>query len=247
VHSLFLKERAVELENVLDILLYATKEFESNQVSSSVVYPTINYLKSELTRNIDDCSNHTKALRRQLFKNICHRFSTLMYNDVFCFSTYLNPAFGPLSFPNHERTRVRENLTKEIAALTKVRSNVETNKTTKSATPSFRERFIKYSDQIEYSSDSANERSDELNDFTNFVTKKDIVENFCVLDFWKVNENRWPTLARIAKKVLGLPASSAAAERMFSWSGHIFSSKRRNMRASTLAALVYLKLNEDLY
>jgi hypothetical protein len=54
-------------------------------------------------------------------------------------------------------------------------------------------------------------------------------------------------LAKIAKKVLGVPASSAAAERMFSWSGHIFSSKRRTMKAKTLASLVFLKLNEDLY
>ncbi len=68
-----------------------------------------------------------------------------------------------------------------------------------------------------------------------------------MLDFWKVNENRWPVLAKIAKKVLGVPASSAAAERMFSWSGHIFSTKRRCLKARTLAALVFLKLNEGLY
>ena len=27
-----------------------------------------------------------------------------------------------------------------------------------------------------------------------------------MLNFWKVNENRWPVLAKIAKKVLGVPA-----------------------------------------
>ncbi len=97
------RDRAVELENVLESLLYATKEFEKNELSSSAVYPTINYLKNTLIKNIDNYSKHTQALRMQLFKNITTRFGTLMYNDVYCFSTYLNPEFGPLSFPPHDR------------------------------------------------------------------------------------------------------------------------------------------------
>ncbi len=241
--TFFERERAVELESVLDILLYATKEFESDKCSSSLVYPTINYLKFELLRNLDDCSKQTKALRQQLFKNIVNRFGTLMYNDVFCFSTYLNPEFGPLSFPPHDKARVKENLIKEIRSLsekTNISENIAQNKNN---VLKFHDRFIKYTVQ----SDEPTEQADELNDYTNFVIKTDFNSDFCVLNFWKVNENRWPVLAKIAKKVLGVPASSAAAERMFSWSGHIFSSKRRTMKAKTLASLVFLKLNEDLY
>jgi len=76
------RERAVELEHVLDVLLFATKEFESDKCSSSLVYPTINYLKSELVKNVDDFFLHTKALRRTLFKNITNRFGTLMMCSV---------------------------------------------------------------------------------------------------------------------------------------------------------------------
>ena len=53
------RDRAAELENVLESLLYATKEFERNELSSSVVYPTINYLKNTLIKNIDVYSKHT--------------------------------------------------------------------------------------------------------------------------------------------------------------------------------------------
>ena len=35
------------------------------------------------------------------------------------------------------------------------------------------------------------------------------------LAFWKENCNRWPQLAEKAKKVLGVPASSASVERVF--------------------------------
>jgi len=55
---------------------------------------------------------------------------------------------------------------------------------------------------------------------------------------------RWPCLASIAKKVLGVPASSASVERVFSLSGYINNPKRRRMSATYFAALVFNKLNE---
>ena len=66
------------------------------------------------------------------------------------------------------------------------------------------------------------------------------------LEFWKFNESKWPYLAKLAKKYLGVQASSAAVERMFSISGHIYSVKRRRMSIKLFEYLVFLKLNEDL-
>jgi len=48
-----------------------------------------------------------------------------------------------------------------------------------------------------------------------------------LLLFWKKYEYLFPALAPLAKKFLGVPASSASVERMFNISGHIFSNKRR--------------------
>jgi hypothetical protein len=66
----------------------------------------------------------------------------------------------------------------------------------------------------------------------------------CPLKFWKSNQYKFPLLAKLAKKYLGIPASSAAVERMFSIAGHIFSLKRRNMGKKIFCELVLLKLNE---
>ena len=98
-------------------------------------------------------------------------------------------------------------------------------------------------------------------EYTNLINKlsRDIVsksksrvvsdEHFAVnstLDFWKSNELRFKNLAKMAKKCLGAPASSAAVERMFSIAGHIFSCKRRRMGDVLFAILVFLKLNEAI-
>ena len=77
-------------------------------------------------------------------------------------------------------------------------------------------------------------------DINTFPLSKEV----SVLAFWREKQHRWEALAKVAKKVLGVPASSSAVERMFSIAGHIFSSKRRRMRQILFSNLVYLKLNE---
>ena len=49
----------------------------------------------------------------------------------------------------------------------------------------------------------------------------------------------------MAKKYLGVLASSASVERMFSISAQIFSNKRRRMGAKMFSELVFLKRNDD--
>lgn len=76
-----------------------------------------------------------------------------------------------------------------------------------------------------------------MTDIVNFKGK-------CVLNFWKEKESRWLCLSKVAKKVLGVPASSSGCERMFSIAGHVHSLKRRRMKAYIFESLVFCKLNE---
>ncbi len=74
------------------------------------------------------------------------------------------------------------------------------------------------------------------------ATSRPFIDN--PLEFWKNNRLKFPLLANQAKKYLGIPATSAAVERMFSICGHIFSLKRRRMGVKIIRELVFLKLNE---
>jgi hypothetical protein len=62
---------------------------------------------------------------------------------------------------------------------------------------------------------------------------------------YKLYELLFPSLATLAKKYLGVQASSCAVERMFSIAGHIFSVKRRRLGINYFTKLVLLKLNEE--
>ena len=50
-----------------------------------------------------------------------------------------------------------------------------------------------------------------------------------VLDFWRLFQGELPNLARIARIVLAIPASSSKSERVFSTGGLVVSSKRFNL------------------
>ena len=105
------------------------------------------------------------------------------------------------------------------------------------------ENCISYRQESKVSSHECKPIEDEINDFIRVVSDEHFAVN-STLDFWKSNELRFKNLAKVAKKCLGAPPSSAAVERIFSIAGHIFSSKRRRMGDVLFAILVFLKLNE---
>jgi hypothetical protein len=45
--------------------------------------------------------------------------------------------------------------------------------------------------------------------------------DFCLLTWWKQNEKKFPSVARMARQFLATPASSAEAERLFSYAGRL--------------------------
>ncbi|CAF3285043.1 unnamed protein product [Rotaria sp. Silwood2] len=61
------------------------------------------------------------------------------------------------------------------------------------------------------------------------------------------SSNIYPTLSKLATKVLSIPATSAPVERVFSQSGFLFRQHRASMTRTTLQQLTMLKCNRDLY
>ena len=61
------------------------------------------------------------------------------------------------------------------------------------------------------------------------------------MDYWKSNAARFPVLALIARKYLGIPASSAASERFFSQGALIISKLRNRLNKSTFEMIACLK------
>ena len=61
---------------------------------------------------------------------------------------------------------------------------------------------------------------------------------FDVLEWWKINGNRYPTLQQIAKDLLAIPISTVASESAFSTGGRVISSHRSRLNPDIIEALM---------
>jgi hypothetical protein len=65
--------------------------------------------------------------------------------------------------------------------------------------------------------------------------------------WWKHNSKRFPTLAKLAKKILCIPATSAPVERFFSHAGLTIANDRARMLPDMAEDLVFLHDSWDLF
>ena len=69
--------------------------------------------------------------------------------------------------------------------------------------------------------------------------------NTDVLEWWAENENKFPALSVMARQYLGVPATSASAERLFSIAGRTFDDLRQSMKEEMLEMLMWARINSE--
>ena len=79
----------------------------------------------------------------------------------------------------------------------------------------------------------------ELPDYVNMKVQKDVE----MIDFWRDNRAVLPQLYKVACRVLCVPASSAASERVFSTAGRLLEKRRTNLNPDSTNSLLFLHSN----
>lgn len=70
----------------------------------------------------------------------------------------------------------------------------------------------------------------------------DCINKFnCPFNWWKIHENKFPTLSHLAYRILSIPATSAPSERVFSNAGITIAKDRTWLSPDTAAELIFLK------
>ena len=89
---------------------------------------------------------------------------------------------------------------------------------------------------------STNQDKDEK-ELSSYCSAEYIERKEDPLAWWKKNMSHFPTLARIAREYLAIPAMSTPSKRMFSASGYLSSQRRSRLSGENLNQLVFLNKN----
>lgn len=84
-----------------------------------------------------------------------------------------------------------------------------------------------------------NEFDQEIEDYLESPVEHEETD---ILLWWKINCSKYPTIAKMAKDYLSIPATSVPVERVFSESGSVLTPKRCNLSKEKVNALVCIKL-----
>lgn len=88
---------------------------------------------------------------------------------------------------------------------------------------------------------------EELSDFLKVENcTLDLVPLRHTLVFWKTHAGRFPYMARVARAVLGAPASAAVLERDFSAAGRMMTSSKSSTDTAWVEMILFLHGNKDL-
>ncbi len=86
-------------------------------------------------------------------------------------------------------------------------------------------------------------QSQVSNEVLTYFGEKPLAKEESPLHWWKANEDRYPTLARLAKSYLCIPGTSTPSERLFSAAGNIASKKRASLSQEHVDMLTFLHCN----
>ncbi|KAK6168330.1 hypothetical protein SNE40_020888 [Patella caerulea] len=81
------------------------------------------------------------------------------------------------------------------------------------------------------------------NEISSYKKEPAIDANSNPLHWWKSLENKFPLLSLVAKKYLGIPATSVPSERVFSTAGDIITAQRSALKPKHVDKLIFLKKN----
>ena len=63
------------------------------------------------------------------------------------------------------------------------------------------------------------------------------------LDWWRNNENQFPLIAKMAKRYLAIPATSAPSERVWSLSAFVINAKRARLDSEVVSKMMFIEEN----
>ena len=220
------------------------------------VYPIIIMLVTNHLKDPESDTDHNyvpesvKKCRTAIRQSLERRFKVGQEDILGLTATALNSMHKKLTmFSIDQKEQVKSFLKAEVSKLRDQRETTQTETVDKSQDPKIKEEFpepeakrlksehessMKFLMGNFYIIDSDDEE-DEVEAY--FSEKRSNTEP---LQWWKVNQHRYPNLKVLAQRFLAIPATSTPSERVFSSAGNTVVPNRASLDSGTVDELVFL-------
>lgn len=198
-------------------------------ITSSFVIPSIIGLKTHLkSKSWRFLSELAQNLHSEM-TNRLHRFEGKIH---FKLATFLDPKFKLTYFDAETVQSLKSHI--------KVVSDTNVDDADGGPGPSKKRKTI-----FLYAAEPLDEDS-AISEFQSYCNLPYYQPGNCSLQFWRDNYERFPKLAKLARRYLSIPASSGPVERIFSSTGKIFRTDRCNLSDKHFSELAFIKCNKNI-
>ncbi|KAM9830564.1 E3 SUMO-protein ligase ZBED1-like isoform 1-T1 [Syngnathus typhle] len=253
-----------ELTRVLGPFVSVTEFLHGEQYVTLSSLPQLvhNLKKATLSSTFE--SDSVKEFQAQVIEQIAERWQKLFSfhpeaPNTVLLAAALDPRFRKLKFlPAEDVFKVQSQI--QSMALAVIKEERQSNESGNQAAATLESRFApkdgSFTNTILGSSSDSDNSDEEVEDKQQSHTvQKEVLQYFGELPlskkdnpllWWRTNATRYPTLAKLAKSFLGIPATLTPSERLFFATGNIASRRRAVLSSEHVDMLTFLHCNHGL-
>jgi len=196
------------------------------------------------------------VLREVLLRLLKDKFGDVFADDKLCVATVVDPRFKCVPFDSEGRLERAKQLTlqcMEHSAMTVIDPAVATGGSgfgpsapatqNQSNRPSIWDKFDSASKTLSSTPAVAPQQELLCRELNMFLSEPPISRTACPLRWWANNQANYANIASVARRLLSVPATSVAKERLFSRAEDIMSKKRNQLAPSKADRIIFLMDN----
>ncbi|CAF1494105.1 unnamed protein product [Adineta ricciae] len=252
VHYLYDVNRklVVDVEKFLSLFKLVSEKLSADTSPTlHLVVPWFWKLKTSCKCNDDDHlllvqfkSAVSKMLDDKVHLTSLHYIATCLYPATKKLQT-LDDSYRNEIYTDMRKIMVTLGIREEHSSLSyKTNSRID-NKRSKKTKNNIMENDV----MVEFAGDIEEDSDDESDELERYLkTKISFTNNDTLLKWWNKHSLIFPQLAILAKTLLGVPASSATSERVFSSSGRILEKRRQSLNSDVVDDMLMIRNFRDM-
>ncbi|XP_025753343.1 zinc finger BED domain-containing protein 1-like [Oreochromis niloticus] len=220
-------------------------------VTISSVKPVLHILHSRVLAEEEDDVTLTKTIKSEILAYLDDKFSDPPTVELLDTASFVDPRFKAAYISADCVTTIQEKVKMEMKSAAAVHPESTAESTEPQPSTSSEEkkrkrslgRFFKESETLSSTAPTVSPEQAieaELSSYS-VCPVQDSEEN--PLDWWRKHQVNFPTLSKVAKKYLCIPATSSPSERVFSSGGNIVTCLRSCLKPDMVNMLVFLSKN----